>query len=122
MVLREHAAARIALEPAVSRRIATGRGSLAYHLLYAWVNEGRTPHLAAARRALLIKRTDLDALIDANMAVVRSGPRAGDPASVARERSTPSSALGIRQAVAMSRAGPDRRPARLENRGDRHGQ
>ncbi len=45
---------------------------LAYHLLYAWVNEGRIPHLAAAGRALLIKRTDLDAFIDANMAVVRS--------------------------------------------------
>lgn len=46
---------------------------LAYHMLYAWVNEGRIPHLAAAgRHVILIKRVDLDAFLNANMATVRS--------------------------------------------------
>ncbi len=40
---------------------------LAYHMLYAWVMEGRLPRLEAAGRAILVKRADLDAFLDANM-------------------------------------------------------
>ena len=51
----------------VTLRDAEREYGLAYHLLYAWVMEGRLPRLEAAGRAILIKRTDLDAFLDANM-------------------------------------------------------
>ena len=56
----------------VTLRDAEREYGLAYHLLYAWVMEGRLPRLEAAGRAILIKRSDLDTFLDANMTAVRS--------------------------------------------------
>jgi excisionase family DNA binding protein len=51
----------------VTLRDAEREYGIAYHMLYAWVMEGRLPRLEAAGRAILIKRADLDAFLESNM-------------------------------------------------------